>query len=581
MSLTSADSKPLDALKDLLIKDEKNQIQRIENRLDDPMVRAKEISRSLPQAIRLSELKSNKISRVLQPVIDASIKTSVQNNPRALADALAPALGPGIRKAISSTIMGMIQSLSQILNHSVSIQGLKWRFEAFRSRKQFAEIVLLHTLVYQVEQIFLIHRDSGIVLEHVVAKDIIIQDPDLVSGMLTAIQDFVKDSFHSDTEDGLETLRIGSDRSVWIENGEHALIAAVIRGTPPVDLRVRYRELIEDIHMQSGNALKQFDGDPLPFSIFREHLKDGLQFQEKTDRKKISPLFWPILILVLSLIGIWGFNRYQTNQAWHRYQTLLKNQKGLIILSIQKTGTHYQVYGLKDPMAKDPVTFMGAEEKKRFRFTGHWKPFFSLDPEFILNRAHHLLSPPSAIRLDLNGSILVARGKASQKWIDRFQQSASFIPGIDGFNDDQVINIEEEKLAGALTKLMTLKLYFENNSSRLVPGQEAILDQAFKVIQTIQVLQSKLKTTVQIVILGHTDSSGNEKINLTLSRNRARKIFNHLIIKGINPAFLTPSGIGTKIPLTKENTVTDRQYNRAATFKAFYTSSTKGRIKND
>ena len=257
MSSKADERKTLNTLKELLLKTEKEQILRIEKRLDDPMIKAKEISQSLPEAISLSVLDNNKLSRVIQPVIDDAIKVSVQKNPKALADALFPVLGPGIRKAISSTIMGMIQSLNQMLNHSVSIQGMKWRFEAFRTRKQFAEVILLHTLVYKVEQIFFIHGESGIVLDHVVAKDTIIQDPDLVSGMLTAIQDFVKDSF--DTDDDLDTLRMGSDKSVWIEKGEHALIAAVIRGTPPLDMRIRYRELIEDIHIKSGAALEKFD----------------------------------------------------------------------------------------------------------------------------------------------------------------------------------------------------------------------------------------------------------------------------------------------------------------------------------
>jgi len=303
-----AEGKTLNRLKALLLTPEKEQIRALENRLDDPMVRAKEISRFLPEAVSLSVLENDHLSRVLQPVIDASLKASVKKDPRTVADAISPALGPGIRKSISSTLTGMIQSLNQMLNHSFSIQGMKWRFEAFRTRKQFAEIVLLHTLVFQVEQIFLIHKESGIVLDHVVAKGVLIQDPDLVSGMLTAIQDFVRDSF--DTREDLETLGMGSDRSVWIEKGEHALIAAVIRGTPPIDLRLKYRELIEEIHIKSGSAMENFDGDPLPFSIFREQLTDGLRFQEKTGQKKSSPLLWCALLGVLSFLGFWVFGDF-------------------------------------------------------------------------------------------------------------------------------------------------------------------------------------------------------------------------------------------------------------------------------
>ncbi|MCD4719135.1 MAG: OmpA family protein [Desulfobacula sp.] len=576
MSSKAGGSETLDVLKDLLLKDEKEQIQRIENRLDDPMVRAKEISQSLAEAISLSIMSHNKISRVLQPVIDDSIKISVKNNPKALADAISPALGPGIRKAITSTIMGMIQSLNHVLNHSFSIQGIKWRFEAFRTRKQFAEIVMLHTLLYQVEQIFLIHRESGIVLEHVVAKDIIIQDPDLVSGMLTAIQDFVNDSFHTDAHDDLETLRMGSDRSVWIENGEHALIAAVIRGTPPVDLRIKYRELIEEIHIKAGSALEKFDGDPLPFSIFREHLKDGLQSQEKKNQKRTSPLLWCTFIIILSIVGIWGFTIFKTHQLWHQYLNRLETQKGLIILSTQKKEGKYQIYGLRDPMAKDPRNLLQKKEKEHLAIISHWEAFYSLDPEFVFNRAQQILNPPSTVSLALSGNIIIAKGQASQAWIETFQTTASTLPGIHGFNDDMIKNIDKKKLDIILKKLRAIKIYFESNSTKFIKGQENVLAQAFKTIQNIQTLQSKLKNPIQIAILGHTDSSGTEKVNQRLSRNRAEKIFNYLIVKGINPVFLTISGVGTKNPLIKETSMNDRQYNRAITFKTFYNPSTQG-----
>jgi len=106
---------------------------------------------------------------------------------------------------------------------------LKWRLEAIRTKRSFAEVVLLHTLVYRVEEIFLIHTQSGILLQHVGAEANHGKDPDLVSGMLTAIQEFVKDSFNSQTGEMLDTLRMDGDHSVWIEQGPHAMLAAVIR----------------------------------------------------------------------------------------------------------------------------------------------------------------------------------------------------------------------------------------------------------------------------------------------------------------------------------------------------------------
>ncbi len=565
-----------DELKDLLMKVEKQQIQSIEKRLDDPMIRAKEISEALPDAISLSLLSDNQISRVLQPVIDDSIKISVKNKPRTIADAISPALGPGIRKAITSTIMGMIQSLNHVLNHSFSVQGIKWRFEAFKSHKQFSEIVLLNTLVYQVEQIFLIHIKTGIVLEHVVAQDIISQDPDLVSGMLTAVQDFVKDSFgNDDTNIGekIETLRMGSDRTIWIENGEHAMIAAVIRGTPPLDLRTRYSKLLEEIHIKSGMALENFDGDTLPFSIFRERLKDCLEFKEKKEQKKTSILLVFIFVVLLLALGMWGISVFKTHKAWHNYLSLLNKQKGVIILSAKKQDGRYQIYGLCDPMVESSLLSLNKKENQKVIVTEHWKNYYSLEPEFVLKRAKMILKPPSTIDLKLNGRTLVAMGEADNAWIENFQKTAPAIPGIDGINYKFVRNIDRKNMDIVLKKLVKMRIYFRSNSTKFIKGQEKILTKLVKIVQNIQKLQHRLKIPVEILIMGHTDSSGSERLNRRLSRDRARKIFSFLIMKGINPAFLSTSGFSNKIMLAKENTVNDRQYNRAITFKVFYDNS--------
>ncbi len=559
----------IDELKDLLIKPEKKQIQHILTRLDDPMLRAKEVSSLLPEAISLSLLNDNKIARIIHPIIDDTIKASVKNNPKAMADAIFPALGPGIRKAITSTIMGMIQSLNHVLNHSFSIQGLKWRIEAIRSGKEFAEVVLLHTLVYKVEQIFLIHRETGIVLNHVVAEDTIIQDPDLVSGMLTAIQDFVNDSFHSASDDDIETLRIGADRTVWIEKGEHAFIASVIRGTPPLNLRTRYRELIEEIHIKSGDSLVNFDGDPFPFSIFREQLNEGLQSQEKKIEKKTSPLIWCILMVVIFLAGFWAFGFYQNQKTWNQYLSTLKEQKGLIILSTSKNDGVYQISALKDPLEKDPLSLLPAQAEEQIKVAVQWKPFYSLEPEFVLQRAARVLKPPPTIQLKLEHATVIAEGKAPQEWIDFFMQTAPVLSGINGADSRLVVNSDKLKLDETILGLLKYKVYFLNNSAELVPGQEDKLEQILANIFTMLELGNKLKTPVKILIRGHSDSSGPETLNLRLSRNRSQKIFDYLSNKGIKSEYLNISGVATKFPLIKENNIDDRQYNRAVSFKIY------------
>jgi hypothetical protein len=65
----------------------------------------------------------------------------------------------------------------------------------WQERLDKAQVVLLHTLRYRGKRGFLIHRDSGLLLLQVEAKAVILQDGDLISGKVTAPQDFKRDSF--------------------------------------------------------------------------------------------------------------------------------------------------------------------------------------------------------------------------------------------------------------------------------------------------------------------------------------------------------------------------------------------------
>ena len=258
-------------LRSLLVGPEQRQLRALQTRLEDPAAQARDVSRVLATAVEL-RTRDPHLQRALAPTIEDAITASVRRNPRPLADALFPIIGPAIRKAIAATLNGMLESLNTTLEHSLSWRSLRWRLDARRTGRPFAEIVLLNTLVYRVEQVFLIHRPSGLLLQHLRAAETEAQDADMVSGMLTAIRDFVRDSFHVAEDEGLQTLKVG-DLSVWIEQGPHALLAVVVRGTAPPSLRTTLQQALEAVHAQYSDLLESFDGDTARFEGTRPLLE--------------------------------------------------------------------------------------------------------------------------------------------------------------------------------------------------------------------------------------------------------------------------------------------------------------------
>src|SRR4028118_1516410 len=156
-------------LRRLLLGFEQSELDKLHERLNNPNIHAEDVSRVLPEAIILQSLQDKHLGEAMVPTVEEAIQASVKQDLNILADALFPVIGPATRKAISTALQAMSQSFNQAIEHSLSPQSFKWRLEARQTGKSFAEVVLLRTLLYRVEEVFLIHKQTGLVLQHVVA----------------------------------------------------------------------------------------------------------------------------------------------------------------------------------------------------------------------------------------------------------------------------------------------------------------------------------------------------------------------------------------------------------------------------
>ncbi len=559
-------------LRELLTGPEQRQLARILQRLDDPVMRARELTRLLPDAISLAGPENRRMVRALQPIIDTAMQQSARRNPKAIADAIFPTLGPAIRKAISATLMGMVQSLNHILNQSFSLRGIRWRIEALRSRKSFAEVVLLHTLVYRVEQIYLIHRHSGLLLQHAETGLTENKDPDLVSGMLTAIQDFVRDSFDTDTGQILDTLRMDGDHSVWIEYGADALIAVVVRGTPPVDLRERFRQLLDEIHDRFGPTLKVFSGDTTPFALVRPDLEDAMVFQVQQHKQAVSPLLWVLAAAVLAISAGWGWQTYDTHRHWQHLLAQLREARGIVITRAEKQDGIYQVDGLRDYQARDVDALVMESGLDPRRVVFHWEPFLALDPVSIQARAREMLKPPQGVRLALRDGVLVVTGKAPHGWIRSLLRQVPIIVGIRGYDATRLQDEEMQRLTSLMEDLRGRSLRFDRGAYLLDEEQQSTLTDIIGVIRDAQALGRSVEKAIKLRIIGQTDASGTRAFNLDLSRRRALAVRNALIQQGIDAIGLEAIGTGTAAPADAGRNKGDSEAFRTVRFAPYLES---------
>jgi OOP family OmpA-OmpF porin len=85
-------------------------------------------------------------------------------------------------------------------------------------------------------------------------------------------------------------------------------------------------------------------------------------------------------------------------------------------------------------------------------------------------------------------------------------------------------------------------------------------------------LSGRLGTPVQIILLGHTDSSGTESYNRRLSRDRADFVLALLMGKGISPSGMSTIGITSEaVDLRPDIVQDDNAQKRTVIFKTYYT----------
>lgn len=100
---------------------------------------------------------------------------------------------------------------------------------------------------------------------------------------------------------------------------------------------------------------------------------------------------------------------------------------------------------------------------------------------------------------------------------------------------------------------------FDVNSTAVKPQFRATLDQ---IAQSLQQYPNSL-----VDVYGHTDSTGSDAYNQTLSEDRARSVGNYLSMRGVSAARLRTMGFGETQPVATNDTEEGRARNRRVEIK--------------
>jgi len=418
-------------------------------------------SQTLADAMRLALARDPAFKESMGAMISQGVHSTVQRDSAAFGRALAPAMGPAIRNAVWMMLQGFVQSIETVVDQQLSWRSVRWRIEAMRTGRSFAEIAFLHTLLYRVEHVFLIHRDNGVQLLHATRPGVIAREPDLIAGMLTAIQDFLRDAFEAPQEDSATSFSI-NELNVTVENGNHAVVAAVVRGQPRADVRLQLREALDRIETAMAGPLADFDGETDPFEAVRPQLEACLTETARpaaANKKPKSPAVrWGLVTAALGLITWWVIAIVAGAHQRERLEGFLAElnaEPGYVITESTFSDDGIVLLGMRDPLAR-PFEEITDTHSVASLTTARFQPYHSLHTAFVAQRVRQTLQLPAGMEFDLIDRNLVLRGTANHAWLARTAAVAAAIDGIDSVDlsacEDADI-IAYEATAAALHKL--------------------------------------------------------------------------------------------------------------------------------
>jgi OOP family OmpA-OmpF porin len=554
-------------LRQLLLGPEQQRLDALTDRIDAMGLTAAEVAEQLPEAIALRASRDQQLGRALAPTVETALRESIRRNPREIAAAIFPILGPAIRKAISEAMTSLVRSINGAVEHSLSTQGIRWRLESWRTGVPFADIVIKHALVYRVEQVYLIHAETGLLLAHVSAKGTSAPDADIISSMLSAIQDFVRDSFQPGEGATLRTFTVG-EQTVQVESGPRALLAAVIRGDAPTSMTARLQQTLESVHLEFASPLVEFSGDDAPFQPVRPLLEQCLTMAVAT-RPAGTPgrLVWvrwalPLALLALVVVGL----TIRSSLRWRRAIRALNAEPGLVLVDASRGWGGWHFRGLRDPVAHDPRAVLTAAGFTTAPASSRWEPYLSLDSGIVVERARRGLSAPPSVQATLRGDTLTLRGTAPLEWASTVASAGSF-PGVRVLDVNDVQPTLPSGLDSARRTIESSRILYDAGSAELVPAADAQLRDVAALIRRLVDGVTSAGAAIVVRVIGRTDASGSDASNESLAQRRIDDVTGRLSSLGIAPATLHGEALATSRPLTGSSGEETSRINRSVSFE--------------
>lgn len=500
-------------LKELLLKDEIKSLEELKVRLEE-----------LDNQIKNDELFEERLT----PALNTAIKKSVKSSKDDIVDSLYPIIGNMLTKYVSRTFEDLINSINIRIKNRLSFKSISRKIRAKAKGISETELLIQESKISYIKTLFLIDKDSGVVITTLENKNSKIAEPEMVASMLTAIRSFVNDWVEQGDENKeLNTIDYGGSKII-IESGTTCYLAAIVDGMVSKEIYRNIEKSLAIVLSKYGSKLREFDGnlEKLPLEKINKILLPLLDYEEyiEVDRK-MHPLMYLIPFSIISFLSYLIYLHIVDNNLEKKANELLYKNPALTIYRLETDVKNRDVF-INGVVPNTIYKNMANEEIKKLSNIKNIENRIQVidyinNPKDIYDKITYLrmaLNQKDGNKIEYKydypnlsifGSVI---SKAEKKYV---QSQFSMVEGLENIDFD--ISIVPPNIGEVI--------HFDLNSAEILASQE------YKLINIINLLH-KLDEDLVLEIYAFRDFTGTAERNEVLVNERAKAVMRYLKLKG-------------------------------------------------
>gem|GEM_PF-6747557 len=313
-------STPVDKIREILFPGE---LKRIQSHLDELDVRLKHLAsfehstetlaKIFPEAVSASvEARPQPMAQAFAPLVGEAITAQVRDEKEKIVDALYPVIGATISKYMAKALKEVKESVNSRIEEKFSINSFFRKIKSKALGISEADLLLEQSLNSEFQNLFLIHKTSGLLVAETHQEWSSGKDADMVAGMLSAISSFVEDWISQSHDNmNLDSIDYGQ-YTILFEQSSRYVLAGVVKGGDPDLMRKPLQVLLESLLTKFSSPLNAFSGQSgvMPKSVV-DKIESAIDIQgfkkNREKKKKRNNRVMIILAGVLGLLLLYGF----------------------------------------------------------------------------------------------------------------------------------------------------------------------------------------------------------------------------------------------------------------------------------